>query len=90
LNHAKCKFYPEYAEFKRMWVDPEHRGIGVGSRILERLEEEARRGGRRKVRLDTNRSLREAQALYLRAGYHRIARYNDNPYAQQWYEKELD
>ena len=40
--------------------------------------------------LDTNRVLGEAVALYARAGYREIERYNDNPYAQAWFEKRVD
>ena len=39
--------------------------------------------------LDTNRTLTEAVALYARAGYTEIERYNDNPYAEAWFEKAL-
>ncbi len=28
-------------------------------------------------------------AMYERAGYVRIDRYNDNPYAEAWFEKQL-
>ena len=41
------------------------------------------------MRLDTNGTLVEAIAMYERAGYHHIERYNDNPYAQAWFEKSL-
>ena len=39
--------------------------------------------------LDTNRALKEAQTLYRSLGYAEIARYNDNPYADHWFEKRL-
>ena len=45
--------------------------------------------GHTTVRLDTNGTLTEAIAMYERAGYRHIERYNDNPYAQAWFEKEL-
>lgn len=77
------------AEIKRMWVDPERRGIGLGRRLLERLEEEAKQLGRTRVVLDTNSSLTEAIALYEHAGYRQIERYNDNPYAERFFEKEV-
>jgi GNAT superfamily N-acetyltransferase len=77
------------AEIKRMWVDPERRGIGLGRRLLKRLEEEAQQLGRTRVVLDTNSSLTEAIALYGRAGYRQIERYNDNPYAERFFEKEV-
>jgi hypothetical protein len=41
------------------------------------------------LRLDTNASLSEALRLYRTAGYREIARFNDNPYAQHWFEKLL-
>lgn len=77
------------AEIKRMWVDPAARGIGLGRRLLSRLEELAGQDGYRAIRLDTNGSLTEAIALYDRSSYRRITRYNDNPYAQLWFEKVL-
>jgi len=77
------------AEVKRMWVDPEWRGCGLGVRLLAALEAEALRLGYREVCLDTNGTLTEAIAMYDAAGYRRISRYNDNPYAQAWFAKRL-
>lgn len=76
-------------EVKRMWVDPSWRGAGLGSRLLRHLEDQARARGRGVVRLDTNGALTDAIALYERAGYRRIERYNDNPYAELFFEKTL-
>jgi DNA-binding MarR family transcriptional regulator/predicted N-acetyltransferase YhbS len=80
---------PGLGEIKRMWVDPGWRGAGLGARLLRRLEQEALDRGLAVVRLDTNGTLTEAIALYERAGYRRIDRYNDNPYAEAWFEKQL-
>jgi DNA-binding MarR family transcriptional regulator/N-acetylglutamate synthase-like GNAT family acetyltransferase len=77
------------AEIKRMWVSGAWRGAGIGSRMLAHLEDQARRLGYARVRLDTNGTLTEAIALYAAAGYHPIERYNDNPYAERWFEKTL-
>jgi DNA-binding MarR family transcriptional regulator len=74
-------------EIKRMWVAPSARGLGVAQRLLDALEAQAVTMGLRALRLDTNRSLAEARALYLRNGYREIAAYNDNPYADFWFEK---
>ncbi|MBZ5737403.1 GNAT family N-acetyltransferase [Nocardioides mangrovi] len=79
----------ETGEVKRMWVDPGWRGAGLGSRMLRELEGLAARLGHRRVVLDTNRTLGEAIAMYGRAGYTEIERYNDNPYAEAWFEKTL-
>ncbi len=72
-----------------MWVDRAHRGLGIGRRILEDLERQAVVLGLDHVRLDTNRALDEAKAMYRGGGYVEIARYNDNPYANHWFEKRL-
>jgi GNAT superfamily N-acetyltransferase len=74
-------------EIKRMWVSPEVRGLGVGRRLLQGLEQVARQRRMRAVRLDTNESLREAIQLYRASGYREIEPYNDNPYAHHWLEK---
>ncbi|MEU0314945.1 bifunctional helix-turn-helix transcriptional regulator/GNAT family N-acetyltransferase, partial [Nocardioides sp. NPDC006273] len=76
-------------EIKRMWVDPAWRGAGLGSRLLRHLEAEALRLGHRVVRLDTRDVLSEAIGMYERAGYERIDRYNDNPHATHFFQKEL-
>jgi len=75
-------------EIKRMWVDSRARGLGVGQRLLDALEARALDLGLTTLRLDTNRSLAEARALYARNGYREIAPYNDNPYADHWFEKK--
>ncbi len=77
------------AEIKRMWVHDGWRGAGLGARLLRHLEDRAREHGFAVVRLDTNDTLTEAIAMYERAGYRAIARYNDNPWARCWFEKDL-
>jgi DNA-binding MarR family transcriptional regulator/GNAT superfamily N-acetyltransferase len=74
-------------DVKRMWVAAEARGLGIGRRLLAALEAEARQRGLETLRLETNRSLVEAQALYRRAGYREVAPFNDEPYAHHWFEK---
>jgi DNA-binding MarR family transcriptional regulator/GNAT superfamily N-acetyltransferase len=76
-------------EIKRMWVSSDTRGLGVGRRILEALETHARQFGLRMLRLETNRTLEEAQALYRGGGYIEVAPFNDEPYAHHWFEKSL-
>ena len=77
------------AEIKRMWVHESWRGAGLGSRMLRHLEDLARDAGFRRVALDTNGALVEAIALYDRSGYARTERYNDNPYAEAFFLKDL-
>jgi DNA-binding MarR family transcriptional regulator/GNAT superfamily N-acetyltransferase len=77
------------AELKRMWVAAGARGLGVGRRLLAELESRARANGVRTVRLETNRSLTEAIALYRSSGYREVPAFNDEAYAHHWFEKRL-
>lgn len=79
----------DIAEIKRMWIHPASRGRGLGSELLDRLEGFCRGGGYRAVRLDTNRSLVAAIGLYVTRGYESVPRYNQNPGATNFYEKQL-
>jgi GNAT superfamily N-acetyltransferase len=76
-------------ELKRMWVARRVRGLGVGRRLLNELECHAEQAGVAVLRLETNRTLSEAIALYRRAGYKEVAAFNGEPYAHHWFEKQL-
>jgi DNA-binding MarR family transcriptional regulator/GNAT superfamily N-acetyltransferase len=90
IGCGALKFHgPEPTELKRMWVAPSARGLGVGRRLLADLESEASRNGARTIRLETNRSLAEAIALYRSSGYREVEAFNDEPYAHHWFEKRL-
>jgi len=78
------------AEIKRMWVAEAARGLGLGRRLLAELEARAAGMGARLARLETNRALSEAIALYRSAGYREVAAFNDEPYAHHWFEKALE
>ena len=80
---------PRIAYLKRMWVSPDARGLGLGRRLLSELEERALALGYRKIRLETQKSLKEAQQLYRSSGYVEVPRFNDEPYAHHWFEKAL-
>ncbi|HEX2383326.1 MAG TPA: bifunctional helix-turn-helix transcriptional regulator/GNAT family N-acetyltransferase [Acidimicrobiales bacterium] len=79
----------EPAELKRMWVAPAARGLGLGRRLLTELERRAADNGCGVVRLETNRSLVEAIAMYRSSGYREVAAFNDEPYGDHWFEKHL-
>ena len=84
------KFHPGApAEVKRMWVAPAVRGLGLGRRLLTELEAHAAARGVRTLRLETNRALGEAIALYRTAGYREVPAFNDESYAHLWFEKAL-
>jgi DNA-binding MarR family transcriptional regulator/GNAT superfamily N-acetyltransferase len=77
------------ADVKRMWVAPSARGLGLGRRLLAELEAHARERGVGLLRLETNRALAEAIALYRSSGYVEVPPFNNEGYADHWFAKEL-
>jgi putative acetyltransferase len=67
----------EYAEIKRMFVLPEFRGLKLGRRILEELENRARASGLRLAHLETGIHQSEALLLFEKAGYQRRGPFGD-------------
>lgn len=78
-----------YAEVKRLWVSPAARGLGLARRLMSALENRARDIGVAVLRLDSNSALHEAVALYRATGWVEIARFNDDPYPDLFFEKRL-
>jgi GNAT superfamily N-acetyltransferase len=60
------------AEIKRMYVDPETRGAGVGRAVLRALEAEAKRLGVARIVLETGERQLRALALYASSGFVQI------------------
>jgi DNA-binding MarR family transcriptional regulator/GNAT superfamily N-acetyltransferase len=79
----------EPAEIKRMWIAPHARGLGLGRRLLEKLETCTAVGGARVAHIETSAVLTEAIALYRSAGWLEVPPFNDEPFADHWFEKEL-
>jgi DNA-binding MarR family transcriptional regulator/GNAT superfamily N-acetyltransferase len=82
-------FHDAYAHLRRMWVAGAVRGLGVGRRLLGELEARAGEHGAREGRLETNKGLATAIALYRSAGYVEVAPFNDEAYAHHWFNKTL-
>ncbi len=79
----------DLADIKRMWVAESARGLGLGRRLLDELENRAAAMGIREIRLETNASLVEAISLYRSAGYLEVVPFSDEPYAHHWFAKRL-
>jgi len=77
------------SEIKRMWVTESARGLGIARRILSELEIETARSGATTTRLETNKNLNEAIAMYRSAGYIEVPAFNEEPFAHHWFEKRL-
>ncbi len=63
---------PTTAEVKRMFVEPDQRGQGVGKAVLMSLEAAAKNMGVRRLALETGVHQHAAIALYRRAGFTQV------------------
>ena len=83
----------DFGEIKRLYVHEAFRGLGISSRIMQALEEDARGRGVHILRLETGIYQPEAIGLYEKTGYQRcgaFASYSaDDPYSV-FMEKVLD
>lgn len=65
------------AEIKRMFVDPQARGLKLGHRLMQALEAEAEALRLAAIRLETGVSQPEALGLYRAHGYREIGPFGD-------------
>ncbi len=90
LGCAGLRLLPDQvAEVTRVFVVPAARRRGLGSRLLDCLEDHARRSGVSTLRLDTRHDLTEARRMYASRGYREVLPFNDDKYADHWFEKIL-
>ncbi|MBV2366214.1 GNAT family N-acetyltransferase [Streptomonospora nanhaiensis] len=66
---------PRTAEIKRMYVQPQFRGLSLGARILDHLEADAAAHGASRLVLETGAANHAALALYRLRGYRPMPSY---------------
>jgi putative acetyltransferase len=87
---AVRKISGDIAELKRMFVQPQYQGRGIGKILLEKSLALARQCGYKKIRLDTLNYMHPAIELYKTHGFYEIPAYYHNPIATAvYFEKEL-
>ena len=69
----------DYAEIKRIFVDPSARGLGLAKALLSRLESESRLLGLLEMKLETGIFQPEAIGLFERCGYTQCPVFGDYP-----------
>jgi ribosomal protein S18 acetylase RimI-like enzyme len=87
---ALRKIDVDVCEMKRLFVRGDFRALGLGKMLIEKLLEEARSAGYKKMRLDTlPDKMPLAVKLYKSYGFCEIAPYYHNPYGETLF-MELD
>lgn len=77
-------------EIKRLFVREQFQGQGLGRVLLERLIDEARIAGYKKIRLDSwIPRMGKAIGMYRSHGFYEIEPYNENPYEMIFMELAL-
>lgn len=69
----------KFAELKRMYVDDNYRGQGIGDLLLSSFIKKSRDLGYEGIRLDTLPELKTAFSLYKKYGFKEIEPYRYNP-----------
>jgi ribosomal protein S18 acetylase RimI-like enzyme len=70
-------------------VHPAAQGTGLGRRLMEFAEEQARQRGLARLDLYTNEVMTENQAIYARLGYRETARRTEDGYHRVYMDKTL-
>jgi ribosomal protein S18 acetylase RimI-like enzyme len=67
-------------EMKRLFVDNNYRGKGIGKKLVEMIIEEAKLKNYEKMRLDTLDTMESALGIYYKTGFYKIEPYYNNPH----------
>jgi N-acetylglutamate synthase-like GNAT family acetyltransferase len=77
------------AELKRLYVLPSRQGEGLGNMLFETALKYVKENGFKKVCADTRRDRTASQHLMIKHGFTEAPKYNDNDFAELFFELEL-
>tara|TARA_A100000171_G_C2130139_1_gene146144 strand:- start:92 stop:571 length:480 start_codon:yes stop_codon:yes gene_type:complete len=84
------RFNKNDGEIKRMFVQPNSRGLGIGQLLLNHCIEKARKLNYDTIKLDTADFMKSAIKLYTDNGFVEIGAYRHNPHeSARYYELSL-
>ncbi|MGD8753660.1 MAG: GNAT family N-acetyltransferase, partial [Anaerolineales bacterium] len=83
VGGAQCATVWDWMHVKLLWVNPSRRGQGLGSRIMQQIEQEAARRNCIGVHVDTYSF--QALDFYLKLGYQVFGVIEDHPKGHQRY-----
>lgn len=72
-------FKPEICELKRLYVQPDKQGVGIGKALITTAIKDARKQQYSQMFLDSIERLASAQKLYEKLGFYKIPAYNYHP-----------
>ena len=78
------------AELKRLYVLPEHQSNGYGGMLFECALDYVKEQGYRIVRVDTRHDRNASLHLIDNHRFRRVERYNDNEFAELYFELDLE
>jgi len=81
--------YPDHLLIENIAVQPSAQRRGIGSRLLELAEDEARANGLSEIRLYTNEGMTENLAFYPRHGYRETRRAEENGFRRVFFSKQV-
>ncbi|MFN3581324.1 MAG: GNAT family N-acetyltransferase [Pseudomonas sp.] len=84
-------FYYEgdHAHLENVAVSPEYQGRAVGRRLIEHVEQTARKAGYQAVELYTNEAMTENLAMYPRIGYIEVGRRREAGFNRVFFRKQM-
>lgn len=74
VGFAPFELFDSCAEMQKLYLDDSAKGQGLGYKLVEKVEEEAKNAGFSRIYLETHSSLKAAVHLYRRCGYKEMER----------------